>query len=70
MIEVFKTNISEIDDVNFIAGRLRQDFPGYTMHVDLHDCDKILRIEAPDIDHSKVISLLVSNGYQCEVLPD
>lgn len=70
MIEVFKTNISEIDEVNFIAGMLRQYFPGYSMHFDLHDCDKILRIEATEIDQGKVISLLVSNGYYCEVLQD
>lgn len=68
MIEVFKTNVQEICAVQKITALLLEHFPGYKINFDLHDCDKILRLEGEMIPVSKVISIVNENGYTCSVL--
>ena len=43
-------------------------FPSHKINFDLDDCDKILRMEGERIESEKIISLLNSNGHQCEML--
>ena len=45
MIEVFKTNIKKASKAKRLIGLLAHHFPGSKVNIDLHDCDKILRIE-------------------------
>ncbi|KUJ60725.1 hypothetical protein AR687_17015 [Flavobacteriaceae bacterium CRH] len=68
MIEVFKTNVQEIDQSNMIVRKLLEHFPNSIINFDLEDCDKILRIHALSISNHKIIEVLNSYGYQCEVL--
>jgi hypothetical protein len=44
MIEVFKTNICQSEDADAVIDGLSKDLPGSRINIDLHDCDKILRI--------------------------
>ncbi len=53
---------------NSIMHTLLTFFPHYKINFDLDDCDRILRVDAPMICIEKIISLLQSHGYQCEVL--
>jgi hypothetical protein len=68
MIEVFKTNVQEIDQSNMIVRKLLEHFPNSIINFDLEDCDKILRIHAASISNHQIIEILNSYGYHCEVL--
>ncbi len=68
MIEVFKTNIHEIQIANNIVEQLLEYFPESKINFDLEDCDKILRIENHSIEPNTVIKVLADNNYQCEIL--
>ena len=68
MIEVFKTNVQEVEQSNMIVGKLLEHFPNSIINFDLEDCDKILRIHAAAISNHKIIDLMNSFGYQCEEL--
>lgn len=68
MIEVFKTDVLGVKESNYIVRTLLSFFPHYKINFDLDDCDKILRVDAPVICIEKIIQLLQSFGYQCEIL--
>ncbi|KAF2329865.1 hypothetical protein [Flavobacterium daemonense] len=68
MIEVFKTNVQEVDQSEMIVGKLLEHFPDSNINFDLEDCDKILRVHASSISKRKIIDLLHSYGFHCEVL--
>ncbi|MCD0467065.1 hypothetical protein [Flavobacterium sp. ENC] len=68
MIEVFKTNVQETEQSKMIVMKLLEHFPNSVINFDLEDCDKILRIHAVSISNKRIIEVLNSYGYQCEVL--
>lgn len=68
MVEVFKTNVQEVDQSKTLIQKLLEQFPQSKINFDLDDCDKILRAEGMDIQPEKMIEVLNSNGYQCQVL--
>lgn len=68
MIEVFKTNVQEVEQSIVIVTRLLEHFPNSVVNFDLEDCDKILRIHAAAISNLKIIELVKSCGFHCEVL--
>ncbi|MBE8726098.1 hypothetical protein [Flavobacterium hungaricum] len=68
MIEVFKTNVQEESQCKIIIEKLLEHFPNSAINFDLEDCDKILRIHSLSISNQKIIDLLTSYGYHCEVL--
>lgn len=69
MIEVFKTNVQEMEQSKMIVVKLLEHFPNSIINFDLEDCDKILRVHAPSISNHHIIELLNSYGYHCEPLP-
>jgi hypothetical protein len=69
MVEVFKTNVQEMEQSKMIVGKLLEHFPNSIINFDLEDCDKILRIHASSISNTKIIELLNSYGFHCEALP-
>ncbi|MCP2028606.1 tRNA G26 N,N-dimethylase Trm1 [Flavobacterium sp. HSC-32F16] len=69
MIEVFKTNVQEVEESIMILGKLLEHFPNSIVNFDLEDCDKILRVHGSSIPNQKIIELLNSHGFQCEALP-
>ena len=69
MIEVFKTNVQEMEQSKMIVVKLLEHFPNSIINFDLEDCDKILRVHATSISNHHIIELLNSYGYHCEPLP-
>ena len=70
MIEVFKTNIKKDAEAKRLIRLLLQHFPGNKVNIDLHDCDKILRIEGRNFLPAKVMMLVKENGFMCSLLED
>lgn len=68
MVEVFKTNVQEMEQSKMIVGKLLEHFPNSIINFDLEDCDKILRIHSSSISNNKIIDLLNLHGFHCEVL--
>jgi hypothetical protein len=68
MIEVFKTDVQEVAQSEMIVEKLLEHFPDSDINFDLEDCDRILRVYDLNISNKKIIELLNSYGYQCEVL--
>jgi hypothetical protein len=68
MIEVFKTNIREAVQADNIIALLSQHFPGTRINIDLHDCDKVLRVEGGDFLPDAVMQLVNQNGFLCGIL--
>jgi hypothetical protein len=68
MIEVFKTNVQDIQQSLKTLSKLRQCFPDLRVNFDLEDCDKILRVEGKNVPNKKIIKTLLLEGYHCEVL--
>lgn len=68
-IEVFKTNVFSTQDASRISEKIHEHFPGSSVHFDLSDCDRVLRIESmDDLNNQEIISLLDSFGHWCEVM--
>ena len=68
MIEVFKTNVQEVEQSKMSVGKLLEHFPNSTINFDLEDCDKILRVHANLVLNHKIIELVNSYGFHCETL--
>lgn len=68
MIEVFKTNVEESAHAKRIVDLLLEHFPGNKINFDLHDCDKILRVEGKNFMPEKIMGLVMENGFSCDVL--
>lgn len=71
MVEVFKTNVFHADQAKGLIEEIHIMSTAYKANFDLHDCDKILRIQSEsEINNQQLIELLQSFGFQAEVLPD
>ena len=68
MVEVFKTNVEQIEQSQWLINQIICHIPGGTINFDLEDCDKILRVEAESISLRTIIDLLNKNGFHAEVL--
>ena len=70
MVEVFKTNIDNEDEVDLILFKLGNVFPEFRINFDLEDSDKVMRIESPDsnIEVKSVIGFMNSFGFYCKPL--
>jgi len=68
MVEVFKTNIQQIQQAAKLAAGLLRQFPLYKINFDLHDCDKILRVEGENICPITITEHVTANGHHCKVL--
>jgi len=68
IVEVFKTNVAEVELSELLIQQLEDQFPDSLINFDMEDCDKILRVEASMVAPEKIIQILNSNGYSCEVL--
>lgn len=68
MVEVFKTNITDHTQAAKMLALLGMHFKESRINFDLHDCDKILRVEASRVVPEKIIELMNTNGYQCMIL--
>ncbi|HWZ35846.1 MAG TPA: hypothetical protein VNW51_06775 [Mucilaginibacter sp.] len=67
-VEVFKTNVNEIETSERLIQQVLDHFPHSRVNFDMEDCDRILRVEANTVVPEKIIEILASHGYFCEVL--
>jgi hypothetical protein len=67
-ILVFKTNLRYRKNILHAGDFLNQLQGIIRWNVDLHDKDKVLRIEAKDLNPRIVESTLSNAGYSCEEL--
>ena len=67
-ILVFKTNLINTDHINHVMPVLNLHPLIIEWNVDLHDCDKILRVVAENIPAVEVEKILYDAGYVCEAL--
>jgi len=72
MVEVFKTNVIDIEDAKKIITQIHENFNRYQANFALDDCDKILRINCIDgfISAIEVIDIVNSHGFKASILPD
>jgi tRNA G26 N,N-dimethylase Trm1 len=68
MIGIFKTNIATQEDRQNIIHAIRGKFEVGHCHVDLEDCDKVLRITEMNVEENAVISFVKQQGFDCEIL--
>lgn len=68
MVEVFKTNVTAAIEAAKLVALLQGYFPGSKISFDLEDCDRVLRVEGRIIFSEKVIHLLQSADYECDLL--
>ncbi|HEX2608783.1 MAG TPA: hypothetical protein VHK91_15475 [Flavisolibacter sp.] len=68
MIEVFKTNVQEHHEAQAVITVLRNCFPERRINIDLHDCDKVLRIEGKQFHCEQVIHAVREQGFTCAIL--
>jgi hypothetical protein len=67
-IEVFKTNVKTKRNAAMVAHRIKRILPVGKVSFDLEDCDKILRIEAKEIQSQSILNLLLDLGFTCTPL--
>ncbi len=72
MIEIFKTNVGNRDQADWLIDRIQKTFAGYQVNFDLEDCDRILRAKNPagPVIAGSLIYLLKEMGFDAEILPD
>ncbi len=68
MIEVFKTNVQEVMQANKIVAVLLEHYPDSKINFDMHDCDKVLRVEGKDFLCVKIMKLVKEHGFHCTPL--
>ena len=69
-VEVYKTNVCSKEKMDSLLQLLRTKFPAIKFNFDLADCDNILRAEGEAINNTDVITLMNSQHFFCEPLPD
>jgi hypothetical protein len=69
-IEIFKTDVYDRAEAEMIVQQLHAAFESYRVNFDLHDCDRILRIEATagEIAPDPVIRMMEELGYEAKLL--
>lgn len=69
MIEVFKTNITQVDQAERLKAELTNRLPVARINFDLDDCDHILRVE---VDTPQAVAFvqhhIQQHGFICEAL--
>jgi cell fate (sporulation/competence/biofilm development) regulator YmcA (YheA/YmcA/DUF963 family) len=67
-ILVFKTNLTEAHHIDNVGESLNFHPQIIQWNVDLHDCDKILRVVGKNIPATEVENIVSNAGYLCEEL--
>lgn len=68
MIGIFKTNISTHNEREQMIDAIHSHFDVATCHVDIEDCDKVLRITEMKVEEAQIIDFVQERGFICEVL--
>lgn len=68
MVEVFSTNVQRKLQARRMLALLQEKFPGVKANLDMHDCDRVLRVEATAIDPDQIIAFITDMGFACAIL--
>jgi hypothetical protein len=68
MIKLFKTNVTDVNAKECVILLLEQFFPGCHITLDMHDCDKVLRLEGLNVPPETVKQLVRDKGFHCSEL--
>lgn len=69
LIEVFKTDIKNPEQANFLKSEVLEVFHDLKIDFDLEDCDSILRVEGY-FEYHKLIEIAKKSNIKIEVLND
>jgi hypothetical protein len=70
-VEVFTTNVDNVELSAVIQGYLVSMFEGSRVSFDLEDIDCVLRIASPsEINPDAVVKVLSTFGFQARVMPE
>jgi hypothetical protein len=69
-IEIFRTDVYDRAEADMIVQQLNAAFTAYLINFDLHDCDRILRIEnrSGRVAPERVIKMMQQLGYEAILL--
>jgi cell fate (sporulation/competence/biofilm development) regulator YmcA (YheA/YmcA/DUF963 family) len=67
-ILVFKTNLESSRHIKKIGPSLNLHPHIREWNVDLHDCDKVLRVVTDDIGAAEIEKIIFNAGYFCQEL--
>jgi len=65
---ILKTNIRYKKEVRAVAPLLDGQDSIMKWNIDLHDIDKVLRIESDNMELTEVVQLIQEAGFYCEEL--
>ncbi len=65
---VFRTSIEEFSDQLMITSELNELVGMNNWTIDLDDVDKVLRVVCRQSNTSKIITLLIAQGFICEIM--
>jgi glycyl-tRNA synthetase beta subunit len=68
MIGIFKTNIGSLEERQQMIQAIASSFPVGSCHVDLDDCDKVLRIADLQVEENIIIEFVKKQGFECAAL--
>lgn len=68
MIGIFKTNIGNLEERRQMIQAIASSFPVGSCHVDLDDCDKVLRIADLQVAEDIIVEFVQKQGFECAVL--
>lgn len=65
MILVFKTTVDTVSEADLLKPHLDELLAPSHWNFDLSDCDRILRVDAPEHFSAGVIQTLQKQGFDC-----
>ena len=69
MIGIFRTNISSVHDKNSVINAISNNFSVQACSVDIEDCDRVLRVDAPEsLEEHVIIEFVTRLGFSCHIL--
>jgi hypothetical protein len=67
-IEVFKTDIENATQAAALVRLVESQFSGTVANVDLHDCDKVLRVKGRNLEEDAISRVVQCAGFFCRPL--
>lgn len=64
-VHVFRTNIINSTHVKNVAPTLQSIVGVHKWNIDLHDIDKVLRVETQDLTPDAIANVVQMAGYYC-----
>jgi hypothetical protein len=67
-IEIFKTDVENERQAAALVRLIRDRFAVARVNVDLHDDDKVLRVEGDFFEPERIVQVVLSAGFYCRLL--